>query len=576
MIESLRTPLYIALAVVVFFLWQAWNQDHQQVAPGTQASVVSASAHPEGTANADVPDAASASKTAQDVPAYVTHSAGTPAIATKKDFANTANLIHVDTDTVAVDIDPLGGSLVGLKLKQFPESIDSPAGEVVELFQQNQAQVYTAQSGLQGPAGPDGREGVAKYQAAHAEYAMSPGQNDLEVVLTHQRDGLVFEKVYRFHRGSYLIDVAHHVRNDSEQAWHGRFYGLLKRSKVESKKALFAFPTYTGGAISSDEKRFEKISFDDMAEQPLNREVKGGWIAMVQHYFVSAWVPNNTENFRFYSSATGDNLYRLGMVGPWVTVEPGQQQTIKAQLYSGPEYTDKLAAIAPGLELTVDYGWFWPISQALFWVMKKLYQLTSNWGLAIIFVTVLIKACFYRLSASSYRSMANMRRIQPKLLALKDRYGDDKQKMSQATIELYRKEKINPLGGCLPILIQIPVFIALYWVLIESVELRQAPFYLWIHDLSTKDPFYVLPLIMGATMFLQQRLSPAPPDPMQAKVMMAMPVVFTLLFLNFPAGLMLYWVVNNSLSITQQWFITRSIEAGTDKRGKAKKAGKGK
>jgi YidC/Oxa1 family membrane protein insertase len=297
-----------------------------------------------------------------------------------------------------------------------------------------------------------------------------------------------------------------------------------------------------------------------MAEEPLDREVQDGWIAMIQHYFVTAWVPSPQEVDHFYSRAVGSNTYVLGMTGPLQEVAPGESATFASELFVGPKIQDRLKALAPGLELTVDYGWLTVIAQPLFWLLKAIHGLVGNWGWSIILLTVLIKAVFFKLSETSYKSMANMRRLQPRMTSIREKFAHDKQKMNQAMMELYKKEKINPMGGCLPIVVQIPVFIALYWMLLESVELRMAPFMLWIQDLSAADPFYVLPLLMGASMFIQQRLNPAPPDPIQAKVMMALPVVFTVFFLWFPSGLVLYWLVNNILSISQQWVITRRIE----------------
>jgi len=302
-----------------------------------------------------------------------------------------------------------------------------------------------------------------------------------------------------------------------------------------------------------------------MKKEPFNRDLKGGWAAMVQHYFIAAWVPGQEETNHFYSKSLGDDLYVLGMSSAEQTVPAGSKGDFKSRLYIGPKQQDHLAAVAPHLELTVDYGLLTFIAKPIFWLLKHLHELLGNWGWSIILLTMFIKLAFYKLSAASYRSMANMRRMTPKMAQIRERYGDDRQRMSQAMMELYKKEKINPLGGCLPIVVQIPVFISLYWVLLGSVELRQAGFIFWIHDLSTKDPYYVLPLIMGISMFVQQRLSPAPPDPIQAKVMMALPVVFTLFFAFFPAGLVLYWVVNNVLSITQQWYITKSLEKATAK-----------
>ena len=336
---------------------------------------------------------------------------------------------------------------------------------------------------------------------------------------------------------------------------------LLRTQPVSDKNNLLpGSNSYTGASYSNPgQHRYKKVTFKDMSKGNLDAKATGGWIAMQQHYFLTAWVPNQDVSGRFYTRSFNGN-YVIGSLSPTIELSPGQSDSVNARLYLGPEKTSLLKGIAPGLDLTVDYGWLWFISSVLFSVMKAIYSVVGNWGWSIVLVTFLIKLAFFRLSATSYKSMANMRKLQPKMQALRERYGDDKAKLSQATMELYKKEKLNPLGGCLPILVQIPVFIALYWVLIESVELRQAPFIFWIKDLATADPYHVLPLIMGVTMLIQQKLNPAPPDPMQAKVMMFLPVVFTALFWNFPSGLVLYWVVQNVLSILQQWFITRRYD----------------
>lgn len=320
---------------------------------------------------------------------------------------------------------------------------------------------------------------------------------------------------------------------------------------------MFHVGSYTGASYSvPGQYKYKKVSFKDMEKNNLNADANGGWIAMQQHYFLSSWIPAKEAKNTIYTRASSGD-YSIGSVSQAIQVKPGQSQNVSAGLYVGPENTEVLQGIAPGLDLTVDYGWLWFLSSILFSIMKAIHSVVGNWGWAIVLVTVLIKLAFYRLSASSYKSMAGMRKLQPKLQALRERYGDDKAKLSQATMELYRAEQVNPLGGCLPILVQIPVFIALYWVLLESVELRQAPFIFWIKDLAAADPYHVLPIIMGATMLIQQKLNPAPPDPTQAKVMMFLPVLFTALFWSFPAGLVLYWIVNNTLSILQQWYITR-------------------
>jgi YidC/Oxa1 family membrane protein insertase len=315
--------------------------------------------------------------------------------------------------------------------------------------------------------------------------------------------------------------------------------------------------TYFGAAVSSPANRYQKIAFKDMQEKNFAETIQGGWAAMVQHYFVGAWIPPNTQSYDYYSKVTPNKLYVIGFVGPAVSISPHNSAVFNVKLYLGPAIAKYLEAAAPGLKLTIDYGWFWFIADIIFWMMEGIYKVVGNWGLAIILVTVIIKALFYYLSAKSYRSMSALKQLQPRIEMLKQQFGDDKQKLTQATLELYRHEKVNPMSGCLPILVQIPVFIALYWVLVENVQFRQAPFYFWIHDLSQSDPYYVLPILMGLSLFLQQRLNPPPPDPMQAKVMMLMPVIFTALFFNFPSGLMLYWIVNNTLSFLQQWYIMK-------------------
>jgi YidC/Oxa1 family membrane protein insertase len=311
--------------------------------------------------------------------------------------------------------------------------------------------------------------------------------------------------------------------------------------------------------LYSQEDKYEKIKFDAMRESNLNRTVTGGWAAMIQHYFLAAWIPSQDETNTYYTKAPGDNRYIIGMVGAVKTIAPGETGTLDARLYVGPKLQDHLQQVAKGLELTVDYGILTIISEPLFWVLKHIHSIVGNWGWSIIIITIMLKALFYKLSETSYKSMAHMRKVQPRLQALKERYGDDKQKLNEAMMKMYREEKINPLGGCLPILVQIPVFIALYWMLLESVEMRQAPFMLWIKDLSTADPYYVLPVLMGITMLIQHRLNPTPMDPIQARVMMILPIAFTFFFMFFPAGLVLYWVVNNTLSIAQQWYITRVV-----------------
>jgi YidC/Oxa1 family membrane protein insertase len=350
------------------------------------------------------------------------------------------------------------------------------------------------------------------------------------------------------------------VKNGGEKAWQGHLYHQLQRQQPVDENNMFMY-TYTGGVLYTDAEKYEKITFDDMAKSNLNRVNIGGWVAMIQHYFLGAWIPPKEEKISFYTKQGSNGRYIIGGVGEKKQINSGETVTLKGQLYIGPKLQDQLEQVAQGLELTVDYGFLTILAKPLYWMLDFIHDFVGNWGWAIIWLTVLIKLVFYKLSETSYKSMAHMRKVQPKLVSMKERYKDDKQGMNQAMMKLYKEEKINPLGGCLPILVQMPVFIALYWMLMESVEMRQAPFMLWIQDLSIADPFFVLPLIMGATMMIQQKLNPTPMDPTQAKVMMVLPIVFTVFFAFFPAGLVLYWVVNNTLSILQQWYITRIVIA---------------
>ncbi|MFN3587692.1 MAG: membrane protein insertase YidC, partial [Moraxellaceae bacterium] len=374
-------------------------------------------------------------------------------------------------------------------------------------------------------------------------------------------------KIFTFTRGSYLIQTRHVIDNAGTSPWNGLLYAQLKRDSSEDPSSSaqgFGMMTFLGGAWWTADKPYNKAKFDEFAEKPLKQSVTGGWAAILQHYFLSAWVAEPGTGNVYTTRRVGDENI-IGYTGPLTTVAPGTQHTFTAQLYVGPKIQKDLEAISAGLELTVDYGWLWPVSQFLFWLLTLIHGWVGNWGWAIILLTVLVKAAFFQLSAAGYKSMAKMRQVMPEMTRIKEQYGSDRAKMSQAMMELYKKEKINPLGGCLPILVQMPVFIALYYCLMESVELRHAEWMFWIKDLSVMDPYFVLPLIMGATMFIQQQLNPAPPDPMQARVMKIMPIVFTFMFLWFPSGLVLYWVVNNTLSIVQQWVITRQIEKAAKK-----------
>jgi len=553
MIDYLRIALYATLIIILLALFQAWDKEHPKV-------IATASVETSATNNY-VPQVAESTQSANSSAAI----AIAPSATQTASVATAPNIIHVTTDVIKADINPLGGNIIQVQLLKYPEERNSSTPFV--LMNDSPSTRYIAQSGLLGANGPDTSKGQATYTTDQTEYTLANGQKELQVKLHWQnQDGLVVTKIFTFHPNEYEIGVNYLVSNQSKQPWAGSLYLQLMRKNAPpaDKHGFVNFATFFGAAISSPEKPFEKISFKKMDSNNLNQTITGGWAAMIQHYFVSAWIPDKSVTSQYFTHVTEDGLYTVGMIGPKVEVKPGEQIGTTSKFYAGPAVADNLEKAAPGLQLTIDYGWLWIISAAIFWMMQKIHSLIGNWGWSIVIVTLLIKLMFYHLSAKSYRSMSGLKKLQPRINSLKERFGDDKQKFTQATLELYRKEKVNPMSGCLPILIQIPVFIALYWVLIESVQLRQAPFMFWIQDLSTYDPYYILPVMMGLSMFLQQRLNPPPPDPMQAKLMMLMPVVFTILFAKFPAGLMLYWFVNNTLSFLQQWYIMRSMEKASN------------
>lgn len=542
--EFTRVILISALFLVAALLWEAWGNEHRPPsAPPSAASSIPTIATPVQSAQPGVPPVKTAS---------------TPAIST----STTQQLITVKTDVFSVAIDPKGGNIVRTTLLKYGQNPSEEAEQQpYQLLSDAPANFYVAQSGLLSNEGPDTQQGQAIYTADQKDYTLAPDQKQLIVDLKWQsQNGLAVHKQFIFQRDDYQINVNYNVENNTNMPWSGQFYAQLQRKKPVTSHSFFGISSYTGAAVSSAEKPYQKISFDKMSEQNFNKQIQGGWAAMQEHYFLSAWVPNAKETFNYYGHDGQGGVYTIGLLGPTLTVAPKEKASTNAKLYVGPESVDRLETVAPNLNLTIDYGILWFISSALFWLMKQIYNIVGNWGWSIVLVTILVKLAFYHLSAKSYHSMAAMRRLQPRMQAIKERYGDDRQKATQATMELYKNEKINPLGGCLPIIVQIPVFIALYYVLLESVELRHSPFILWIHDLSTKDPYFILPILMGLTMFIQQRLNPPPPDPTQAKMMQLLPIFFTFLFISFPAGLVLYWVVNNALSILQQWYIMRRAE----------------
>lgn len=544
-LDYIRYTLYGALIVTLFFLYQAWNTDHTQAKDNVsevQNSIIE--------------------KNSSYVP-QITESTKNKNVTTDQvpPFLSSTNIIHVTTDIIKADIDAIGGNIIKLELLNYPEQIHSKKPFV--LMNDTKQTLYFAQSGLLGIDGPDNNTKQALYSYDLKDYSLSPGEDELQVKLHWKNEkGLIVTKLFTFKRNSYEIKINYLIDNQSNQPWNGNYYlQLLRTNKSpDGSKGFASYTTYFGAAISSPNHHYEKISFDKMMKSNLDESITSGWAAMVQHYFVSAWIPDKDLTMQYFTRNLGNNLFAVTIVSPSIDVPAGKTITTEAKLYAGPATANKLEKAAPYLQLTIDYGWFWFISIIIFWAMEKIYLLIGNWGWSIVIITLLIKLLFYHFSAKSYYSMSAMKKLQPRLSALREKYGADKAKFTQAMLELYKKEKVNPFGGCLPILIQIPVFIGLYWVLIESVELRHAPFMFWIQDLSAKDPFYVFPVLMGAFMYLQQRLNPPPPDPLQAKVMMLMPVFITLLFLNLPAGLTLYGFVNNAISYLQQWYIMRNLE----------------
>ena len=466
----------------------------------------------------------------------------------------------VKTDTLTAEIVSEGGDLRYVEFPQQKDTIDKTRNFVL-LGQHN----YFAQTGLlaQGVELPTHK---TNFSLAGGTYEMKPGEDKLAVRMEAVQNGIKVSKIYTFSRGSYALDVSYEISNGSAAAIAPSAYlQFVRDGKAPAGDSQF-LQTFTGAVFYTDKEKFHKQDFSDI-EKAKTVPIKSGadgWVGMIQHYFAAAWLPQGNGQREFYSKKVAENLYSAGVIVPVGTIAPGANGSFGAKLYVGPQDQDKLKVLSPGLELVVDYGWLTIIAQPMFWLLQWLHGVLGNWGLAIIALTVIIKGAFFPLSAASYRSMARMKKVTPRLTALRERYGNDRMKMNQAMMELYKEEKINPLGGCLPIVIQIPVFIALYWTLLASVEMRHAPFYGWITDLSAQDPYYILPIIMAISMFLQTKMNPTPPDPIQAKMMTIMPIGFSIFFFFFPAGLVLYWVVNNILSIAQQWQITRMIESGAD------------
>ena len=562
--NNARSFLWIALAALGFLLWNAWQNDYHRAPPLAAPSAATPDPdRPKVSTHADLPSADSApvaDAAAGDVeaPAQVDEPEG--------------RILRVVSDVLELEIDTRGGTVSRANLRQYPVK----AGETtpaVQLFDPEGEHFFVAQSGLvsaNSPA-PDHR---AVYSATQDEFRLGEGQERIEIPLTWTRDGVTVTKTYTLKRGDYTIDLSTRVDNAAAGEWSASAYTQLTRtSPIVNRKFSFTNPdqySFVGAAWYSPEEKFEKLNFEDFAEEPLNRTITGGWAAQQQHYFFAAWIPEATEPTAYSTAVITDQgapRYLIRQVGPSFKVAPGASSTRTARLYVGPKQQEKLDSIAPGLGLTIDYGMVTIFAKPVFWLLNHLHKLVGNWGFAIILTTLLVKLLLYPLSETQYRSMARMRKVQPRIEALKQRYGEDRQKFNQAMMELYSKEKINPVGGCLPLLLQFPVFIALYWVLLESVELRHAPFIGWLTNLSARDPYFVLPVANAAIMWVTQKMSPSPAgmDPIQQKVLQYMPIVFSITMAFFPAGLVLYWTVNGALGLLQQWIITKRIEAGEKK-----------
>ncbi len=558
MIDTQRLIALVVFSMSSLMLWDAWQKHN---APKPLAAPVSASA-PAGVpkpTTALTPPSTTPSATPPSAPATV------PAAPTGAAPAAGGEAVSVKTDLFDIELNTLGGDIRRVTMLQVYSATNR--SQPLTLMEPNSKHYFITQSGLLGEGLPTHK---TPYVADAKSYALAAGQETLEVRLrAREAGGAEVVKKYRFHRGSYLIDVSYEVANKADKPLPAHAYFQFLRdgnppSEAAAQTNAFAgVTTFTGPAVYTEANKFEKVDFGDVAKgkQAHAKKASDGWVAIIQHYFVSAWLPKTGVEREFFTSRVGDNLYTAGVVVPVASIAPGATTAIEVPLYIGPQETDKLQKVAPGLDLVVDYGWLTILAAPLFWLLKWIHSLVGNWGWSIILLTVMIKAVFYPLNAKAGRSMAQMKVLAPKMEKLKQLYGDDRQKMNQAMMELYKTEKINPLGGCLPIVVQIPVFIALYWVLLASIELRHAPWLGWIQDLSAPDPYFILPVIYAVSMFVQTKLNPQPADPVQARIMLFMPIMFSVFFLFFPSGLVLYWVVQNLLSILQQWHINRTLAA---------------
>ncbi|PKM10426.1 MAG: membrane protein insertase YidC [Gammaproteobacteria bacterium HGW-Gammaproteobacteria-3] len=563
--DNIRFILVVIFAMLLYMLWQAWQIDY-----GPKPTLAE-SEQPGISSKEDLPTT-SGTQTIQNTDANVS-------VAEPNAPNQSSAVIIVKTDVLSLEIDTQGGTIRNLDLLKYPKEKENTVVQglrkmvglepsekdltPIRLFDGSKEKLFLAQSGLIAASGSTrAADHHSVFQYEKSNYVMQKDQDVLVVPLTwSETPGLKVTKTFLFKRGSYQITLQQDVDNTTDKVWSGRQYNQLLRVPYSDQSGNNFIRTYAGGVVYTEENKYKKISYDDMADENLNIKTTGGWVAMIQHYFASAWIPPVDKENNFYTKALDNNHYVIGSYSPLVTIAPHTQAEFTANLFAGPKIQPMMEKIAKGLELTVDYSWLTVIGKPIYWLLNQIHDFVDNWGLAIIGVTLCIKLLFFKLSQASYQSMAKMRKIQPRLKELQERFADDRQRFNKEMMDMYKREKVNPLGGCLPIMVQIPVFISLYWVLVETVEIRQAPFALWVQDLSAQDPFYILPILMGITMKIQQSLNPAPIDPLQAKIMKMFPIVFTVFFLFFPAGLVLYWVVNNTLSIVQQWYITKGIDA---------------
>ncbi|RLA27665.1 MAG: membrane protein insertase YidC [Gammaproteobacteria bacterium] len=570
--ENQRLLVWATFGMLAWLTYQSWTQDYgpqpvEAVQPTADESLQppnadeSLPALPQATADSSL-----------DAP-QIQHQAPAAQSATESTVVDDSVIVHVVTDVLDVEINTRGATLQRASLNKYPVAKDQP-DTLVELLNPSMPDFGLVQTGLR--AAGDGEEAnhLALFESAATYYELGGADEIVVPLVWTDGQGIRVEKEIRFTRGSYRVDITQRVINDSGTEWRGAEYAQLQRRSIEVERSMFDVDTYSfDGPIIYDGDKSEKLKRDDLqSDGPFAVAAQAGWIGAIQHHFLTAVVPPDDGDYRYNVSVRGDTS-TASLIGPAQTVSSGAEHLFTTTIFVGPKLQEQLEGINESLKLTVDYGWLTIISQPLFWLLSKVHSVIGNWGLAIILVTIMIKMVFYKLTEASGRSMAKMREIQPRMKALQDRYKDDRQALSQAMMELYKREKVNPAAGCLPILIQMPFFLAFYWVLLESVEMRQAPFALWITDLSSRDPYFILPIIMGAAMLFQQRLNPAPADPVQAKVMQVMPIIFTVFFAFFPAGLVLYWVTNTGLSIAQQWYINKIVheEATARKSGKKKK-----